>query len=72
MSEPNRRLDAWSWTPDGETLLLNEAGRDISLVTLDGDRTSQPLLEGAFPEGSPEVSSDGPMDGLSLPRIWAT
>ena len=59
VTDPDRRLDAWSWTPDGQSLLLNEAGLDIGIVTLDGDRTRQPVLEEAFQEGSPEVSPDG-------------
>ena len=59
VSDPDRRLDAWSWTPDGQSLLLNEAGIDIGIVTLGGDQTRQPVLEDAFREGSPEVSPDG-------------
>ena len=59
VSEPNRVLHSWSWTPDGQSLLLNEAGLDIGMVTLEGDRTRQPVLEEAFNEGVPEVSPDG-------------
>ena len=59
MADPERRLDSWSWTPDGQSLLLNEAGIDIGIVTLDGDQTRQPVLEDAFNEGTPEASPDG-------------
>ena len=59
VSDPDRRLDAGSWTPDGQSLPLIEAGIDIGIVTLDGDQTRQPVLEEDFPEGSPEVSPDG-------------
>ena len=59
LSEADKRLDAWSWTPDGRSLLLNEAGTDVSVVTLDGDRVRQPLLAEGFAEGAPEISPDG-------------
>jgi len=59
-TDPDRRLDVWSWTPDGRTLLLNEAGNDIGFVTLDGDGMRQPLLDDpGYSEGTPEISPDG-------------
>ena len=59
VADPARRLDAWSWTPDGQSLLINEGGPDIGIVTLGGDQARQPVLEEAFNEGSPDVSPDG-------------
>ncbi len=53
-------MDSWSWTPDGQSLLINENGVDISMVTLGGDQERQPVLEEAFNEGVPEISPDGP------------
>ena len=59
VSDPDRRLDAWSWTPDGQSLLINEGGPDIGIVTLGGDQARQPVLDEDFREGTPEVSPDG-------------
>ena len=59
VSDSERSLDAWSWTPDGQSLLINEGGADIGIVTLGGDQVRQPVLEEAFPEGTPEISPDG-------------
>ena len=59
VSYPDQALDSWSWTPDGQSLLINENGRDISMVTLGGDQARQPVLEEDFPEGTPEISPDG-------------
>ena len=59
VSYPEEQLDSWSWTPDGQSLLINENGVDISMVTLGGDQARQPVLEEAFNEGVPEVSPDG-------------
>ena len=60
MSYPEEQLDCWSWTSDGQSLLINENGVDISMVTLGGDQERQPVLEEAFNEGVPEISPDGP------------
>ena len=59
VADPNRRLDAWSWTPDGQSLLINEGGPDIGIVTLGGDQARQPVLDEDFNEGTPEMSPDG-------------
>ena len=59
VSAPDRSITPWSWTPDGQSLLINEGGNDISMVTLGSDQTRQPVLEEAFREGVPEISPDG-------------
>ena len=59
VSDANRRLDSWSWTPDGQRLLVNVGGADIGVVNVEGDRRRQPILEEAFNEAVPEVSPDG-------------
>ena len=59
VSDPDLGLQPWSWTPDGQTLVLNQGGFDLGMVTLEGERTRQPLLEEPFHQGAPEVSPDG-------------
>ena len=59
LSYSERPLDPWSWTPDGQSLLINENGRYVSMVTLGGDQTRQLVLEDDFPQGTPEISPDG-------------
>ncbi len=52
-----------SITPDGKTLFFRETaagtGFDIHSMTLDGDRSSTPVLVTAFNESSPQISPDG-------------
>ena len=53
----------YSWTPDGKTLLYLEhpadTGYDIWLVSLEGEGTSQPVLQTRFNESNPAISPDG-------------
>ena len=52
-----------SWGPDGRTLLYWEAGvagqLNVGLVSMDGDRSAEALLDTEFREGAPAVSPDG-------------
>jgi len=52
-----------AFTPDGKTLLYREtapiSGFDIHALSLDGERTSRPVVVTAFNEGSPMLSPDG-------------
>ena len=52
-----------SWSPDGESQVLYEAhpetGGDIAVLSMDGDGTTEPLLQTEFVEFYPEVSRDG-------------
>jgi Tol biopolymer transport system component len=52
-----------SWSPDGRTLLFTQrsrdAGVDIYVFSMDGDRKSRPLVQTKFDEGSPKFSPDG-------------
>jgi serine/threonine-protein kinase len=52
-----------SITPDGKTLFFRETaagtGFDILSMTLDGDRSSTPVLVTPFNESSPQISPDG-------------
>ena len=52
-----------SWSPDGGTLAFVEyeprKGRDVWLMTLDGDRARRPFLNSPFDESAPRFSPDG-------------
>jgi len=52
-----------SWSPDGKTLAISagaESGYlELWLVSLDGDRTPQPFLQGQFNVGGARFSPDG-------------
>jgi serine/threonine protein kinase/Tol biopolymer transport system component len=52
-----------SWSVDGNSLVLNEqygeTGQDISVISMEGDHTSNPLLQDEFAEVNPQVSPDG-------------
>jgi serine/threonine-protein kinase len=63
-AEPvSRGLNApvpYAWSRDGRTLVLDEgAPPDIRLLSLDGDRKSQPLIETQFTNSRPAMSPDG-------------
>ena len=47
----------WGWTPDGRAIIDMEG--DIGLLTVEGERTVEMLLETQFAEGSPALSPDG-------------
>ena len=54
-----------SWTPDGESLLIEvagitpESGNDILLLPIEGDAEPSPLIQTAANEGAPRLSPDG-------------
>ena len=50
-----------SWSPDGKVLVFHQRGRrgDIWLLTLDGERKAQPLLQTPFGESGGVLSPDG-------------
>jgi serine/threonine-protein kinase len=52
-----------SWSNDGNSLIFNEqqgeTGYDISVMSIEGDYTSNPLLQEEFAECNPQVSPDG-------------
>ncbi len=48
----------WGWAADGR-LLFEQAPGDIGLLTVEGDRTVEMLLESEFEEETPALSSDG-------------
>jgi len=56
-------LIPWSWSKDGNTLaLMNLTGgtqADISILSMEGDRSHELLLQGDYPEGHPRISPDG-------------
>ena len=60
VGDPDIPLTPFSWTPDGQTLLLVEASAaDIGVVTLDGERARRTLLGETFTETAPALSPDG-------------
>ena len=61
-SDLSRIIQPTSWADDGHTLLYWEAGArppDIGLVSMDGDRATELLLDAEFNEAAPAVSPDG-------------
>ena len=61
-SEGRRDIEADAWSVDGQTLLFWWAGGyrpDIGLLSIEGDRAVEMLLDGGFAEGGPAVSPDG-------------
>ena len=61
-SDGSAVIQATGWADEGQTLLYWEAGRvppDIGVVSMEGDRATQPLLETEFVEAAPSVSPNG-------------
>jgi Tol biopolymer transport system component len=56
-------ISSLSWAPNGKVLAYEEfhtdTGRDIWLLSLDGDHKARPFLQSAFNEHSPAFSPDG-------------
>jgi serine/threonine-protein kinase len=55
---------ASSWSPDGKTLLYLEgreagASYDVMALSIEGERTSKPIIQSRFALGYPEFSPDG-------------
>jgi Tol biopolymer transport system component len=67
-SDPNRMLIPYSWSSDGNTLVMQEAYQevdtgitkiDVGILSMEGDRTHKPLLQKDSIESHPAVSPDG-------------
>jgi eukaryotic-like serine/threonine-protein kinase len=58
---PNAIVSPQAISPDGTQLLLYQlaAPRDISRISLDGDRKPEPVLQTSFNESNPDISPDG-------------
>ncbi|MBN2320154.1 MAG: protein kinase, partial [Acidobacteria bacterium] len=67
---PNRSLYPWSWSGDGNTLVLmdqtvrseaggNAASSNIEALPIEGDRILKPLLQEKFYEAHPQISPNG-------------
>ena len=56
-------LFPYEWTPDGRMLLVAyataETGQDFGVLSMEGERTWQPLLNTAANEGNPAISPNG-------------
>jgi serine/threonine-protein kinase len=53
----------FTFTPDGKSLVLRstnpKTGPDLSLMSMDGDRTTKPLIQTSFNEQNADLSPDG-------------
>jgi serine/threonine protein kinase len=64
-SEPGKFIYPSSWSKDGKTLVLNESAfvpsiqADIGMLSMEGDRSRKPLLQGKHNEKYPKISPDG-------------
>ena len=71
-SEPDRMIFPWSWSPDGNTLILTElaltgdTNYDIGVLSMEGDRVWTSLIAEDYLEGLAVVSQDGWMAYYSL------
>jgi eukaryotic-like serine/threonine-protein kinase len=58
-----RQIFPWSWSKDGETLILQEQGGSglvgIGTLSMRGEKAVKPLLQEDYYEGQPAVSPDG-------------
>ena len=61
--EDAQELDPSSWSPDGSELIFDylapNTARDIGVLSMEGERLWQPLLNSAANEWSPALSRDG-------------
>ena len=61
-TSPNNQ-SPYSWADDGRLLVFHEVspvtGRDIGVVSIEGEHRSQLVIRGPFHEASPAVSPDG-------------
>ena len=62
-AQPLTFLVPYDWSPDGNELIINYVGldgsRDIGVLSMDGERAWQPLLNSAAIEAEPALSPDG-------------
>jgi len=58
----------YSVSPDGTRLVFREdvpaTGQDLKVLTLQGERRAEPLVQTAFHERNGEISPDGPVAGV--------
>ena len=57
-------IDPRSWSPDGKTLAFfyrdsPVTGQDVGVLSMDGERAWEPLIQGEPAEGGPRISPDG-------------
>ncbi len=59
-TSPNNQT-AHSFSPDGKRLVFgdNAAPRDLQVLSMESERTSQPLFQSQFNEGKSKISPDG-------------
>ena len=61
--EDGRQFAPQQWSPDGNELLFNyvapNTGRDIAVLSVEGDRSWRPLLNSPADEGTPALTPDG-------------
>ena len=61
--EDTTNVRPYGWSPDGNTLVFEygaaETGRDIGLLSMDGERTWEPLFQTVADEEAPAISPDG-------------
>ena len=57
--ESASQLRPWGWSTDGQLVFTTQQPEDIGVLSVEGDRTVQMLLETEFRERSPAVSPDG-------------
>ncbi|MBN2319079.1 MAG: serine/threonine-protein kinase [Acidobacteria bacterium] len=63
-SASDRMLIPWSWSGDGDTLVLWELSlaslsQDIGIMSMQGDHEQKPLLNQRYNEGDPQISPKG-------------
>jgi Tol biopolymer transport system component len=62
LTQGERPQAATSFSPDGASLIFHEplvGSRDLHIVNIDGERTTQPLLGRPFDEAHGDISPDG-------------
>jgi serine/threonine protein kinase/Tol biopolymer transport system component len=62
-SAPDRMLLPWSWSSDGNTLVMSEVGSvteiEIGMLSMEGDRAHKRLLQEDYIEMQPKISPAG-------------
>ena len=58
-SETDGVFRPFAWSHDGNTLVLDYGAGDIGIVSMEGDKTVQALIQSEANENSPSISPDG-------------
>ena len=58
-SETDVMFRPFAWSRDGNTLVLDYGAGDIGIVSMEGDKTVQALIQSEAYENSPSISPDG-------------